>query len=197
MAAPAAAPSTVHATPAITRSNREPSADEPPRLPHPSEAPDAPAHDTGPGTRMSQYYDLGDRTLWNPSNGASRLFLREVAVFEAELGLPSGLGPMENDACDVDPAALGVFADALVDRHRRTRHAVIQALSEGFVATVMVLAERAGVGVRWESAESAESDPVAPARDVQAGPAVGRLPQVSVDRALRRKAQELSRFMTV
>ncbi|WP_345677390.1 DUF6086 family protein [Yinghuangia aomiensis] len=143
---------------------------------------------------MSQYYDLGDRTLWNPSTGASRLFLREVAVFEAELGVPSGLGPMENDACEVDPAALGVFVDALVDRHRRIRHAVVHALSEGFAAMMLVLAERAGVGVRWESAES---DPAAAAHDVQAGPAVGCLSQVAADRALRRKAQELSRFMAV
>ncbi|WP_245985008.1 DUF6086 family protein, partial [Streptomyces tateyamensis] len=34
---------------------------------------------------MSQYYNMGDETLWNPSNGASRLFLRQVAVFEEEL----------------------------------------------------------------------------------------------------------------
>jgi hypothetical protein len=43
---------------------------------------------------MSQYFDMGEETLWNPSNGASRLFQRQVAVFESELGLPSGIGPM-------------------------------------------------------------------------------------------------------
>lgn len=143
---------------------------------------------------MSQYYDLGDRTLWNPSNGASRLFLREVAVFEAELGVPSGIGPVENDVCRVDPAALGVFVDALVDRYRRTGHAVIRTLSEGFVATMLVLAERADVAVRWEPPES---DPGAEVRDLQVGLAAARVPQSSVDLALRRKAQELSGFMAV
>jgi len=40
---------------------------------------------------MSQYFDLGDETLWNPSNGASRLFRSQVAVFEAELSGGSAL----------------------------------------------------------------------------------------------------------
>lgn len=35
--------------------------------------------------------------------------------------------------------------DALPTRHRRTGHAIMLALSEGFVATVLVLAERAGM----------------------------------------------------
>ncbi|WP_256090603.1 DUF6086 family protein, partial [Actinacidiphila rubida] len=96
---------------------------------------------------MSQYYDVGDRTLWNPSNGASRLFRHQVAVFEAELGLPSGIGPMGADECAIDVAAFSLFVNALVARHRRISHQVIVALSDGFVATVLVLAERAGLAV--------------------------------------------------
>ncbi|WOX17170.1 DUF6086 family protein [Streptomyces sp. N50] len=38
------------------------------------------------------YFDAGDETLWNPSNGAGRLFLRQLELFEAELKLPSGIG---------------------------------------------------------------------------------------------------------
>ncbi|MFI9828016.1 DUF6086 family protein [Streptomyces sp. NPDC051913] len=100
---------------------------------------------------MSQYFDLGDEsaeTLWNPSDGAARLFLRHVRLYEEELGLPSGFGPMENDECAIDPAAFGAYVDALLALHDRTRHGIIDALSEGFVATVLVLAERAGVEVR-------------------------------------------------
>ncbi|MEU5888087.1 DUF6086 family protein [Streptomyces sp. NPDC047461] len=97
---------------------------------------------------MSQYFDVGDETLWNPSNGAARLFLRHVRLYEQELGVASGFGPMENDECKIDPAVFGAFVDALLERHDRTRHAVVDALSEGFVATVLVLAERARVEVR-------------------------------------------------
>ncbi|MFC8350236.1 DUF6086 family protein [Streptomyces sp. NPDC057280] len=94
---------------------------------------------------MSQYFDVGDETLWNPSNGAARLFLRHVRLYEEELGVPSGFGPMENDECKIDPAAFATYVDALLDLHDRTRHSVIDALSEGFVATVLVLAGRAGI----------------------------------------------------
>ncbi|MFE7359084.1 DUF6086 family protein, partial [Streptomyces sp. NPDC057543] len=63
---------------------------------------------------MSQYYDLGDQTLWNPSNGASRLFMSQVTVYQTEVGLPSGIGPMEADECQIDPIAFAAFVDALL-----------------------------------------------------------------------------------
>lgn len=106
-------------------------------------------HGERAGIAMSQYFDMGDETLWNPSNGAARLFLLQVVVFEAELGLPSGIGPMENDECQIDPVALGSFVNGLLARHQRTSHAVILALSEGFIATLLVLAQRADVEVCW------------------------------------------------
>ncbi|MET9464387.1 DUF6086 family protein [Streptomyces sp. NPDC006544] len=106
---------------------------------------------------MSQYYDVGDETVWNPSNGAARLFHAQLGVFEAELGVPSGIGPLENDECRIDPAALGVFTGALLARHGSTGHAVVIALSQGFVATVLVLAERAGAHVRWPPPPAAGS----------------------------------------
>ncbi|MFC3577723.1 DUF6086 family protein [Streptomyces yaanensis] len=98
---------------------------------------------------MSQYFDMGDETLWNPSNGASRLFLRQLAVFEAELGLSSGIGPMESDECQIERDSFELFVNALLARHRRTSHGIVLALSEGFIATVLVLAERAGITVDW------------------------------------------------
>ncbi|ROP46278.1 hypothetical protein EDD94_5933 [Streptomyces sp. PanSC9] len=113
---------------------------------------------------MSQYFDIGDETLWNPSDGAAQLFLRQVAVFEAELGLPSGLGRMENDECQVDPVAFGVFTNSLLARHRRTGHSVLLALSEGFVATVLVLAGRAGVPVDWAGLEAVPDGPLGTSR---------------------------------
>ncbi|MFE9424629.1 DUF6086 family protein [Kitasatospora sp. NPDC006697] len=93
---------------------------------------------------MSQYYELDGTTLWNAATGVSRLFLRQLAVFEAELGLPSGIGPMYSDECRIAPAELAPFADAVLAHHQRTRHPVIRALSGGFTATLLALAERAG-----------------------------------------------------
>ncbi|MET7389433.1 DUF6086 family protein [Streptomyces sp. NPDC005529] len=128
---------------------------------------------------MSQYYEMAEQTLWNPSNGASRLFLRQVALYEAELGLVSGIGPMEADECQIDPADFKAFVDALLVRHREINHAVIITLSEGFVATVLVLAERAGIAVDWNST------PNHPPSDHEAWSA-----------NLRGKSHDLDRFMT-
>jgi Family of unknown function (DUF6086) len=72
------------------------------------------------------------------------LFLRQVALFEEELALRSGIGAMEQDEAQIDPAVLEGFVEALLARRARTNHAIMQALSDGFVATMLVLAERAG-----------------------------------------------------
>ncbi|WP_438319755.1 DUF6086 family protein (plasmid) [Streptomyces sp. HUAS TT3] len=49
------------------------------------------------------------------------------------------------------------FVGALLAWHRRTSHAVTAALSQGFVVTVLVLAERAGIQVEWQPAGFAET----------------------------------------
>ncbi|AZP19316.1 hypothetical protein EJC51_26535 [Streptomyces aquilus] len=138
---------------------------------------------------MSQYFDVGDETLWNPSNGAARLFLRHVRLYEEELGVPSGFGPMENDECEIDPAAFATYVDALLDLHDRTRHSIIDALSEGFVATVLVLAGRAGI----EPRRPAPTDRLTGLTDVQVP-----VPDAQ-DRAvrLRERADLLRRGMPV
>ncbi|RPK87230.1 MULTISPECIES: DUF6086 family protein [Streptomyces] len=144
---------------------------------------------------MSQYFDVGEETLWNPSNGVSRMFRRHVAVFEAELELASDIGPMENDECQIGTDTFEAFVNALVAEHRRTSHAIRLALSEGFVATVLVLAERAGIEVDRAQHGTA---PEAPFEDVQVSAVTG----VSVPAeggawaaGLREKAREPGRHM--
>ncbi|CAL9526055.1 hypothetical protein SUDANB1_03923 [Streptomyces sp. enrichment culture] len=144
---------------------------------------------------MSQYFDMGEETLWNPSNGASRLFQRQVAVFEAELGLPSGIGPMVNDECQIAPGAFETFVNALLAQHRRTSHAIVLALSEGFTATVLVLAERAGIAIDWAHLGAA---PDGPPQDVQVSAPTGMSTPAeggAWGTGLREKARELSRRM--
>ncbi|WP_337463411.1 DUF6086 family protein [Streptomyces sp. AA1529] len=116
-------------------------------------------HDQMKGVEMSQYFDIGDETLWNPSNGVSRMFQRQVGVFEAELELPSGIGPMVNDECQISPDTFEIFVSALLAQHRKTHHTIRHALCEGFTATVLVLAERAGIKVDWTRHGAAPGSP--------------------------------------
>ncbi|MEV7174069.1 DUF6086 family protein [Streptomyces sp. NPDC093224] len=144
---------------------------------------------------MSQYFDLGEETLWNPSNGASRMFRRQVSVFEAELDLPSGIGPMENDECQIDPDTFETFLNALLNQHRRSGHTVWLALCEGFTITALVLAERAGIEVDWARHGAT---PDGPLRDVQVSAFRGvALPAAGAAWAadLRAKSAELARHM--
>ncbi|WP_431982115.1 DUF6086 family protein [Streptomyces qinglanensis] len=144
---------------------------------------------------MSQYFDIGDETLWNPSNGVSRMFQRQVAVFEAELELPSGIGPMVNDECQISPDTFETFVNALLAQHRKTSHSIWLALCEGFTAAVLVLAERAAIKVDWARHGAA---PEAPFEDVQVSTVTGMsAPAEGTAWAagLRGKAQELGRRM--
>ena len=144
----------------------------------------------GTGALVSQYYEVGGVTLWNPSNGASRLFLRQVAVFEEEVELFSRIGPMQADEAEVSPSFFEAFVGAILAWRGRTGHAVIQALSDGFIATCLVLADRAGVVPRWPELAADEAEG---SHDLQVGTlaALGESWQTRV----REQAAALAGFM--
>ncbi|WJV51458.1 DUF6086 family protein [Streptomyces flavofungini] len=141
------------------------------------------------------YFDVGEETLWNPSNGAGRLFLRQTQVFEAELRLPSGIGPGKDrgdpDTLEIDASLYAEFVRGLVAWHSRTGHSVILALSEGFVATAVALARRA----RIEVETLAPGDGLVPdGRDVQVPGAAQAASPSAVD-TLDARAREMDRWM--
>ncbi|MFJ9884626.1 DUF6086 family protein [Streptomyces sp. NPDC091287] len=94
--------------------------------------------------------------------------MTQVTVYQAEVGLPSGIGPMAADECQIDPVAFAAFVNALLAWHGRTRHAGTATLAEGFVATVPVLAEIANIEVSRQSAQRAESHYLGTASDPHA-----------------------------
>ncbi|MGP3966030.1 DUF6086 family protein [Nonomuraea sp. 3N208] len=93
---------------------------------------------------MSQYFQVGDQVLWNPSNGVAGLFIRSAEALAPETGLPTGLGPMESDECEVDLATFAAFVSTLIGRYERSNHPILHSLMEGFIATALVLVERGG-----------------------------------------------------
>lgn len=131
---------------------------------------------------MSQYYIADDVVLWNPPNGASRVFLGQVRLFEHELSMASGFGPMESDECRIDSEQFTTFANALVSYSQSTKHQVLQALMDGVVVTVLALAERAGLSVQ-SPAQSARHD-VQVSREAPA-------PEAVPEHELRRRARDM------
>ncbi|GAA2865524.1 DUF6086 family protein [Nonomuraea rubra] len=120
---------------------------------------------------MSQYYQVGDQVLWNPSNGVSALFMRSAHALAPETGLPTGLGPMRSDECQIDLEAFAAFVSALVERYERSNHPVLHALMEGFIATALVLVQRGGAEL--VRSERVDGDGW---RDVQVSGPATRLP---------------------
>ncbi|KQY36371.1 MULTISPECIES: DUF6086 family protein [Nocardia] len=143
---------------------------------------------------MSQYYELDGTTLWNPSNGASRLFLNQVGFFEEELGVSSGIGPMESDACEVTPVVLEVFLATVLAWRGRTGNAVVQALSDGFLATLLVIAERAGITMSWAALADGGTGGM---QDVQvrSSPLSGDGGEFEWSATVREHARQLDSFM--
>lgn len=105
---------------------------------------------------MSQYYEVDREPVWNPGTLSSELFLANVRVYEGLLEVPSGFGPMRNDECQIDPAVFEGFVNAMLAWWDRTGSIVIDLLVEGFIATLVTLAEKTGVGVRWPERSEVE-----------------------------------------
>ncbi|MFJ8914201.1 DUF6086 family protein [Amycolatopsis sp. NPDC102389] len=113
---------------------------------------------------MSQYFQVGDRVLWNPSNGVSQLFLRSAEALAPVVDLPTGIGAMVSDECEIDMKVFEVFVNALVQRYRQSTHPILRSLMEGFVATALVMVER-GRG----SVPALDAEPGPDVRDISLG----------------------------
>ncbi|MEV4514788.1 DUF6086 family protein [Dactylosporangium sp. NPDC049525] len=97
---------------------------------------------------MSKYFQVGDVTLWNPSHGVANLFYAQSVAMQTIAGVPSGIAADNGlDEHDVDVPVFTAFVGALVARYRSSNHPVLLALIEGFTATALVMADRAGVRV--------------------------------------------------
>lgn len=135
---------------------------------------------------MSQYYRAGDIVLWKPSSGVSRVLLGQVRLFEDELSLASGVGPMAADECQVEVEHFNTFAQALLTYCEASNHQVLHAMTDGLLITVLALAERAGAEVRPSRFDSRQ-------HDVQGGS--GQAPSAETEDDLRQRAHAMLRFM--
>ncbi|KAB2349712.1 hypothetical protein F8566_13255 [Actinomadura rudentiformis] len=76
--------------------------------------------------------------------GVSHLFVRAAESFALHVDLPSGLGPMQADECEINMETFTLFIDALIREYARSNHVILRSLMEGFLATGMALVERGG-----------------------------------------------------
>jgi hypothetical protein len=142
----------------------------------PSRAPQAQTSPTGsslPNGRtigdhgvVSQYFQVGRQVLWNPSTGVAELFVHVAQSLASTAGTPTGIGAVYADEYEIDPDNFAAFVNALVDRYLSSHHPIFRSLLEGFLATAIVLVDRAGRDVPALTAA-----PSPRPRDVSVGPA--------------------------
>jgi hypothetical protein len=97
---------------------------------------------------VSKYFKVDEQVLWNPSNGVAKLFVSTAQALVALADEPHGLHDTGSDECEIDPVLFEAFIDALVRRYLASSHLILRSHMEGFLATALVLVERAGGTVR-------------------------------------------------
>ncbi|MBV1850798.1 DUF6086 family protein [Catellatospora tritici] len=137
---------------------------------------------------MSRYFQIGARVLWNPSNNVAELFARTAEVMSALVDKPTGMHDLGQDEYEIDLPVFEAFVDTLARRYLGSSHLVLRSLVEGFLATAIVMVERAEGGLPALT-QSHELFP----RDIQVGP-TGTMPLGDV-RRLRDLADDVARAM--
>jgi hypothetical protein len=94
---------------------------------------------------VSQYFQVGDVVLWNPSNTVAQLFARMTTAMVPVAGLPSGIGPdVGRDEYEIEPGTFAAFVDALTARYLSTNHPILTAMLEGYLPAALVMVQRSG-----------------------------------------------------
>ncbi|MGW1624780.1 DUF6086 family protein [Streptomyces sp. NPDC002172] len=88
--------------------------------------------------------DMPGRDIWCPNAEVAQTFVGTAEVFSQVFGLASGIGDPVDGVCLIDFADFGVLCAAAVGRFSGTREGILRSLSLGFIATALVLIDRAG-----------------------------------------------------
>lgn len=107
---------------------------------------------------MSQYFQAGDRILWNPSTDVSQVFLNAAESFARLVDRPSELGPMLADECEIGLQTFAWFTGSLISEYTHSNHLILRSLMKGFLATVIALVQRGGGQLSAAQSRSEDRD---------------------------------------
>ncbi len=93
---------------------------------------------------MSYIFEVGDTTVWSPGLRVGALYTRMAECLAEWVGVSSGLSKMANDYYIVDAERFAAFIQALLT-DPSSGHPIFNELTRGFIATSMVMLNRAGV----------------------------------------------------
>ncbi|MFJ2605659.1 DUF6086 family protein [Streptomyces sp. NPDC087425] len=88
--------------------------------------------------------DLPGRYLWCADAEVAQAFVGTAEVFSQVFGVPSGVGDPVDGVCFIDFQDFSALCEVAVQRFSGTREGILRSLLLGFVATSLVLIDRAG-----------------------------------------------------
>jgi hypothetical protein len=91
---------------------------------------------------MSYIFEADDTTVWSPALRVGSLFVSMAECLADWEGVPTGLSAMASDYYEIDVGAFGAFVQALLN-DSSAGHAIFGQILHGFVATCLVMLERA------------------------------------------------------
>jgi hypothetical protein len=105
---------------------------------------------------MSYSFHVGGETVWDPARQVGKLFLGQAQAVADVLDVVSGLHPMLNGTCAVDPVVFAAFVATVQAWHLKSRHPELLLLTGGVLTVAVALLSRtgqpvpAGSGEVWE-----------------------------------------------
>ena len=92
---------------------------------------------------MSCLFEVGETTLWSPSNTIARLFKGQVEAVAAAYHVNSGLGEIIDDECQIDLTTFEKFVAEAMRQYGHATHPILKSLTVSVISTASVLVERA------------------------------------------------------
>jgi hypothetical protein len=93
---------------------------------------------------VSYPFHLSGVQVWDPALTVGKLFLAQADGIAGILDVPSGLTPLRDGTCAVDPERFPGFAAELGRRYFASQHPVLLALAHGVLIVCFVILRRGG-----------------------------------------------------
>ena len=91
-----------------------------------------------------QSSDMPGRDIWCPTADVALAFIGTAETFSHVYAVESGVGEPVDGECVIDFADFGALSAAAVHRFSTSDQGILRSLSLGFIATSLVLIDRAG-----------------------------------------------------
>ena len=105
---------------------------------------------------MSYSFEVGDELIYDPALRVGKLFLGQALAAADVFDVPSGLHPMLDGTCAVDPQVFAAFVAELQACHLQSQHPELLLLTKGVLIVALALLLRtgqqpsAGSGDAWQ-----------------------------------------------